>query len=313
MKFSGRMNSFIFKGKYDLLQTIDEYRKMEGITHLEFNYPEHVVGYDLDEIKKHMGDLKVNGVALRFRGEQFVDGEFTNPKEGRGEEAVKLCLDAVDACCALGGSVVTIWLGYDGFDYPFQVDYERNWNIIVDSFRKVAEYAEPKGIKISIEYKPCEPRAYSMVDGIGLSLQVVKEVNKPNIGLTLDYCHMLMKRENPAYSLVLAAKDHKLYGLHMNDGYGELDNGLIFGSVTIPQALEFVYYLKKYNYDGVIFFDSFPVREEAKEEVEANIKTFQKLSDAIDQYGMDQVEKVIKQQDGVQSQKLVLDMLLAKK
>ena len=65
MKFSGRMNSFIFKGKYDLLQTIDEYRKMEGITHLEFNYPEHVVGYDLDEIKKHMGDLKVNGVALR--------------------------------------------------------------------------------------------------------------------------------------------------------------------------------------------------------------------------------------------------------
>ena len=81
----------------------------------------------------------------------------------------------------------------------------------------------------------------------------------------------------------------------MNDGYGWLDNGLIFGSVTIPQALEFVYYLKKYNYDGVIFFDSFPVREEAKEEVEANIKTFQKLSDAIDQYGMDQVEQVIKQ------------------
>ena len=58
------MNSFIFKGKYDLLQTIDEYRKMEGITHLEFNYPEHVVGYDLDEIKKTV--LENHNATVKF-------------------------------------------------------------------------------------------------------------------------------------------------------------------------------------------------------------------------------------------------------
>lgn len=147
-----------------------------------------------------------------------------------------------------------------------------------------------------------------MIDGIGLTLQMIDEVDRPNIGVTLDFCHMLMKRENPAYSLALAARKNKLYGLHMNDGYGELDNGLIFASVSLPQALEFVYYLKKYRYDGVVFFDSFPVREAADQEVSANIEAFMALSDAIDKYGMDRIEDVMKGQDGIKAQKLVLDM-----
>ena len=308
MKFSGRMNSFMFKGNYDLFQTIDAYRNLEGITHLEFNFPEHVDGYDLDEIREHMGGLGVNGVALRFRGNEFAEGEFTGTREDVSRRSVQLCKDAADACEALGGSVITIWLGFDGFDYPFQVDYEKNWDKIVRAFREVADYAGGKGLKVSIEYKPCEPRAFSMIDGIGLTLQMIDEVDRPNIGVTLDFCHMLMKRENPAYSLALAARKYKLYGLHMNDGYGELDNGLIFASVSMPQALEFVYYLKKYNYDEVEFFDSFPIREEAQQEVSANIKAFKALSNAIDSYGMDRIEEVIKEQDGIKAQKLVLDM-----
>ena len=188
------------------------------------------------------------------------------------------------------------------------VDYEKNWNIIVRSFQEIADYAGEKGIKVSIEYKPCEPRAFSMIDGIGLTLQMIDEVDRPNIGVTLDFCHMLMKRENPAYSLALAARKNKLYGLHMNDGYGELDNGLIFASVSLPQALEFVYYLKKYKYDGVVFFDSFPIREAADQEVSANIQAFMALSDAIDRYGMDRIEDVMKEQDGIKAQRLILDM-----
>lgn len=147
-----------------------------------------------------------------------------------------------------------------------------------------------------------------MIDGIGLTLQMIDEVDRPNIGVTLDFCHMLMKRENPAYSLALAARKNKLYGLHMNDGYGELDNGLIFASVSLPQALEFVYYLKKYKYDGVVFFDSFPIREAADQEVSANIQAFMALSDAIDRYGMDRIEDVMKEQDGIKAQRLILDM-----
>ena len=51
MNYAGRMNSFIFKGG-NVLDAIAEYKKMHGLTHLEFNYPEHVEGYDIQELKK---------------------------------------------------------------------------------------------------------------------------------------------------------------------------------------------------------------------------------------------------------------------
>ena len=73
-KFAGRFNSFIFKGN-NVYDAIDAYTKMDGITHLEFNYPEHIEGYDLDKIRKSMGKLEVNGLAVRWRKE-YINGKF---------------------------------------------------------------------------------------------------------------------------------------------------------------------------------------------------------------------------------------------
>lgn len=306
MKFAGRINSFMHKGDKDIYQTIEAYKHVKGITHLEFNFPEHIAPYSMEQVLSAVGDMKVNGVATRFK-DHFVAGEFTNPSEEISRDAVQLCKDATDACRTLGGEVLTIWLGFDGFDYPFQVDYESKWNIIIKSFQEVADYA--KDLKISIEYKPFEPRAYSMIDGIGLTLLAIDEIDRPNVGTTLDFCHMLMKHESPSFSLALAARKGKLYGLHMNDGYNTMDNGLIFGSVHLSQALEFVYYLKKYAYDGVCFFDSFPFREDTQSEVEANIETFNKLANLVDRLGLEHISKVVDKQDGVAAQKLILEML----
>lgn len=306
MKFAGRMNSFIFKGKYDLFSTIEKYRSMDDVTHLEFNYPEHFEGHKIERIREAIGDMKVNGVATRFKA-PFAAGEFTNTDETVRAEAIKLCKEAVDACRAIGGSVVTIWQAYDGYDYPFQIDYEKAWGQMIEAFREIADYG--KDLKISIEYKPFEPRNYTMLDGIGTVLLAIKEIGRENVGVTLDFCHMLMKHDNPSYSMVLAAKEHRLFGLHLNDGYCAMDSGLIFGSVNLPQSIELVYYLKKYQYDGVVFFDSFPVREGAEEEVTANIRTFQKIWNLIDTVGMEKVEEVISRNDGVASQQFLIDIL----
>ena len=120
---------------------------------------------------------------------------------------------------------------------------------------------------------------------------------------------MLMKGDSPAYGLALAASMGKLYGLHMNDGYSQMDSGMIFGSVNIAHAAEFIYYLKKYNYQGVVFFDTFPIRENAKLETQANINSFEKISKIVDEIGMDRIAKVVSKRDGVEAQRLVLDML----
>ena len=305
MKYAGRMNSFVFKGR-TVLDAIKAYKAMNGLTHLEFNYPEHIQGYDLEDIKSAMDGLQVNGLAIRWRN-RFVNGEFNNPDENLRKEAVRICKDGVDVCRQLGGKVITLWFENDGFDYPFQIDYEKSWKNMVEGIREVADYAPD--LKISIEYKPFEPRNFSLVDSTGMTLLLINDVDRPNVGCTLDFCHMMMKNDSPSYGLALAASKGKLFGLHMNDGYGRMDSGMIFGSVNLGLSLEFVYYLKKYHYEGVVFFDTFPIREGAAEETQANIDAFEKLSDLVDSVGLEAIGDVISKCDGIGAQKLVLGML----
>ena len=54
-----------------------------------------------------------------------------------------------------------LWLENDGFEYPFQMDYEKGWKQIVEAIREVADYAPD--MKYSIEYKPYEERSFAMV------------------------------------------------------------------------------------------------------------------------------------------------------
>lgn len=307
MNLAGRINSFVFQKEKDLFQTIEEYKTIAGITHLEFNYPEHLVDNDIDKIKSAVGnDIKINGVNMRFK-DAFVNGEFTNPDNEIANMAVRYCKNAADLCRELGGKYVTIWQAYDGFDYPFQVDYEKAWKKMIKAFREIADYAPD--IKFSIEYKPFEPRNYALLDSVGTTLYAIQEIDRPNIGITLDICHMLMKHDYPAYSVYLAMKDRKLFGMHINDGYGSMDSGLIFGSINFTQCLETIYYLKKYSFDGVLFFDSFPIREPARNEIEANIAWVQKLEALIEKTTLQEIENVINKHDAVSAQQFILSLL----
>lgn len=303
--FAGRFNSFVLKGN-DVYDAIEAYTKTDGITHLEFNYPEHIVGYDLDRIRELMGDLKVNGLAVRWR-KDYINGNFTNPDLALREKVIRTAKDACDVCRQLGGRVVTLWLENDGFDYAFQMDYEKCWDMVIEGIREVADYAPD--IRISIEYKPYEERNFALIDSTGMTLYLIDEVARENVGCTLDFCHMLMKHDSPAYGLALAARKGKLYGLHMNDGYGVQDSGMIFGTVNHALTAEFVYYLKKYDYQGVVFFDTFPVREEAAAEIKANIEAFKKYVAIIDRIGLERIDETVSKQSGIDAQKLVLGML----
>ena len=81
MNYAGRFNSFVFKGQ-TVYDAIDAYKNADGITHLEFNYPEHFAGLDLEELKAHIKPLKVNGLAVRWR-KNWLTGNFSNPDRAR--------------------------------------------------------------------------------------------------------------------------------------------------------------------------------------------------------------------------------------
>ena len=87
---------------------------------------------------------------------------------------------------------------------------------------------------------------------------LVKEIDRPNMGLTLDMGHMLMSGENPGQSIQMVGE--KLYGIQLNDGYTRLaaEDGMMFGSIHPSIALEVMYQLRQIGFSGHLYFDTFP-------------------------------------------------------
>lgn len=316
MKFSTRLNSFktkpelFFKNEEEIntVSLIKRMAEVEGLTHVELNYPEHFQKNTISEINEALEKYKldVSGIALRFN-EIYNDGEFTNPNETIRNKAITTTKEAIETCEELGGSTTTIWLANDGFDYSFQIDYEVAWDKTVSALREIGEqYPE---MNISFEYKPYQPRSFALVGDIGSALLLLDDVNLPNFGVTLDFCHMLMKKENPAYSLALAAKKNRLMGFHLNDGYKDNDEGLMLGSVHLLQTIEFIYYAIKYEYDALIYFDTFPIREDPVKECEKNIKTYKKIENIIHAYGLENIKSLILSKDATETQEFLYSIL----
>ena len=67
--------------------------------------------------------------------------------------------------------------------------------------------------------------------------------------------------------------------------------------------------LKKYHYDGVVFFDTFPIRENAILEAQANIKAFEQISKMVDNVGVEEIEKIVEKHDGISAQNLIMKLM----
>ncbi len=307
MKTAARINSYLRNENHDLSSVLQEFEKA-GLSHVDLNYPEHTNGIAPAQMKEMLdkNHLELNGTAVRFRSD-FINGELGNADPKIAQKALQLCKDACDYCREAGGKVMTIWLGYDGFDYSFQIDYQKVWNQLVNAYREICDYAPD--LNISIEYKPYQPRAYSFIDSMGQTGMMLSEVDRENLGVTLDYCHMLMKHENPAFAADVFGSRGKLFGVHLNDGYGLNDDGLMIGTATPFKTLEFMYYLKKHNYDGVIYFDTFPVIEDAVKETERNIQMLEQFDKMIDKVGMDKIQSVIDRNDATEAAALMLSFM----
>jgi len=304
MKLATRINSFLPVNENNMDKVFGQFQKL-GLGYVDLNYPEHTNGFEPEEMKtlldKH--NLKLNGVALRFK-DDYINGDLGNSDEKIAKQALDLCKSAADYCKAVGGHVVTIWMAHDGFDYNFQINYLKVWNQLKNAFQEIADYAPD--LKISIEYKPFQPRAYAFVDSMGVTGMMLSEIDRKNIGVTLDYCHMLMKHENPAFAADIFGSRKKLFGIHINDGYGMNDDGLMIGTASPFKTLEFLYYVKKHNYDGMFYFDTFPVIENATDECKANIDMITKLDSLIDSVGMDKIGEVIDKNDAIAAHKLMI-------
>jgi xylose isomerase len=279
--------------------------RVPGLTAVEMNYPQHLLGTSEDAVVQALAEtgLALTALSLRFEGSDFLDGAFTSPRVESRQRAIRLGQEAVEMASRLGVPHVNLWMAYDGFDYPFQVDYERLWAAEVEGFRQVA--AHDPAIRVSVEYKPVDPRCTALIRGMGEALLAVRDVGLPNFGVQIDFCHSLMAREQPALAAALALRDGRLFGVHLNDGYGTADDGLLVGSVHLWQTLELLATLRRYDYQGTIYFDTFPVREYPAGESAANIARVRALESILDRLDLERLADLQARHDALAVQSLL--------
>ncbi|MCW2802663.1 MAG: hypothetical protein JWN06_880 [Propionibacteriaceae bacterium] len=276
--FATRLNSFALGGgvahpttKTPTLELVEVAGKVEGLTALEVNYPEHFVDTTPAELSTAIkGAQLVNtGIQVRWPASRFSDGAFTHPAAEVRADAVRVAKEAVDVCREMGSDHVVLWPAHDGYEYPFQMDYRSGWQHLVECYGEVADHAQD--VTVSIEFKPAEPRARTLLSTSGSVLALIAATGRDNLAVTLDFAHMLMAHENPAQSIAVCLAEGRLKGVQLNDGWGAADDGLALGSVTLVQSLEALFYLVRDGYAGTYYFDTDPIRENPVRECEINI------------------------------------------
>ena len=280
-RYAARLNAFKVKGG-TVADMIGGAGQVGGLTAADLNFPDHFERHSPAELKALLADhgMALNGLAMRYYTDPgFRLGAFTHPDPKVRRAAIDQTKQGIDACAAMGGQVMTVWLGQDGFDYAFQVDYARLWDLTLEGLAEVADHHP--GVDISIEYKPNEPRAFALMPDMGATLLALKELGRRNTGVTLDFAHVLYAGEMPAQAAQLAARHSRILGVHLNDGYGKRDDGLMAGTVHPVQTVELFVELIKARYDGVIYFDTFPDHSGLNpvEESRENIRLTDRLRD----------------------------------
>jgi len=129
------------------------------------------------------------------------------------------------------------------------------------------------------------------------------------VGVTIDFGHALMSRENPAESLILADRYNKLFNIHINDAFREWDDDLMVGTVNVWETLEFLMYLKEIDYDGYLGLDMFPYREDSVEACSLSIKNIEAMLEKLEDFDMDELRRVQDKQDAVQIHEVARKLL----
>lgn len=321
-RYAARLNSFstrpelFWPGRTDKPGTLDLIERAataEGLTAVDVNYPQQTAGITPAQMRERLADLglTLNGYAMRYNGDpDFLAGAFTNADPGVRRKAIDLSRRGLDEAREAGATMLTLWLGQDGVDHPFEADYARLWEHEVEGVRAVAEH-DPD-FPVSIEYKPNEPKALSVLPNIAATLLAIEEAGAPNLGVTLDFAHVLYGDTSPAMAAALVGRRSRMLGLHINDGYGKRDDGLMVGSVHTVQTIELLRQLRHDGFAGTIYFDTFPDGSglDPVAECEANVAVIEAMFDVIERLPEAQLNAALASGDALTAHRLVQRAIL---
>ncbi len=270
----------LWSGENNVLGWIARQGEINGLKLVDFNSPQHLEGLNTKDVKLALKNvsLATGAVCTRFP-EEFKCGAFTNPERSKRRAAIDLVLKAGQWARDLGAKELVVWSAFDGYDYTMQADYQVMWGHCIEAFKIVCDSFPD--LKVSLEPKPTEPCRFFIHNNTGTAMLMVRDIDRDNMGLTIDFGHCLMATENPGQSAALAGQEGRLFGVQLNDGFVKpgSEDGLALGTVHTLMTFEFIYWLQRFDYQGHVYFDTFPKSEDPVREAEYNIRRFCKWWD----------------------------------
>ncbi|WED28758.1 sugar phosphate isomerase/epimerase [Vibrio sp. DW001] len=260
---------------------------IEGMTGAELVYPYEVNYENLIELKLLLAkyDITVAAINVNVKAEEdFKSGGLTSPDAAVRARAVQFIKEAKDFAEEVNADKVQCCPLSDGYEFSFQANYSDTWKRLKDTFAEAGAYKP--NIPLFIEYKPNEVRGRCYLDNASKTTCLINSIGNENIGVTLDYGHSLYGDNNPAEELALLESEGIKYYIHINDNDGKWDWDYFCGSRSLMQYIEFIYYLKKFNYQGWLTSDTSPTRWDMVKMFETNVRVTNKISARIDQIGM---------------------------
>lgn len=292
-----------------LIEMIDIAGQVDDLSVVDINYPFVDSSLSLDTVDEALkrNNLSVIGITPEIYTRQFAKGAFTNPDAGVRKLANEMCNDAANVVRHFGAEYVKLWPGQDGWDYPFQVDHKKLWQMSVEGIGELA--SQNPDLKFVIEYKPREPRCHMSYDSVSRTLLGIERMGLPNVGILLDFGHALYGGESPADSAQLAIDHGRLFGMDVNDNFRGWDDDLMAGSVHPIELFEFFYTLRKNKWEGVWQLDQFPFREDSVEVANGAISFLKGIERALDKLDFAAMQEAQDRQDAVAALRLAREAL----
>ena len=286
--------------------------KIEGLKGFGVTYPTDQLTNNPDKLVKKLANynLRVGDMLVEnFADRKWKHGALGTNEEKIRKENIKLCKEAMDFAAEIPGTSVMVWPAHDGFDYPFQVNYEDGWKRIVESYREICEH-NPK-VRIIVEYKQKDPRQKMYISNVGKMMMLFNDVGMDNLTGALDIGHALMSQENLAESLAILDMHGKLNSIHLNDNYRDADSDLMFGTISFWENLEMFYHLNKTNFGGWIEVDVVSPRDDRIKTLKLTVKMifkYKELADKLSKHS-EEIDKNLKGYHFADNMDLIIDIL----
>ena len=305
-----------YKEPLDKRKMIEQAASIEGVTGIEL-----VGTWDIDDtsVGRMQAALREHSLACAsiipdlFAQKRWGRGALASADAGIRRQAVAEVNRMTDIAVELGGSLINLWPGQDGYDYPLAADYleERQW--MVESIAACAGHARKKGVRIALEFKMKEPRTHSYLARTADTLLVANHLGLENVGVCIDTGHAFLAYENVGESVaLLKGFGDKLFHMHFNDNFGSWDDDMIVGAIRLPEYFEMLYWMERTGYAGWFSMDQYPYREDGYGAIRASVLFVQKMHALLDQIGLDAVGELLRRRDPVATADFVRNHLLAR-